>query len=135
MKHYTLSLLVGFILALVPQAAQCEPPAAGDHDPDEGDLVVIYRSEFKPEKFSEGVKVLADILKKVAFEDAAVRDSYVLRDKKQSTTVGIVMWKSRKDYDAWMKSGKGKAIGDALAEFRAKPTEIQEFELFMVDDE
>ena len=135
MKYYTLSLLAGLLLALVPHSARCEPPAAEDYEPDEGDIVVVYRTEFKPEKFSEGVKVLASMLKKVAFEDPAVRDSYVLRDKKQSTTVGVVMWKSKKEYEAWKKSAKGKAIGEALAEFRAKPSDIEEFELYMFDDE
>jgi heme-degrading monooxygenase HmoA len=135
MKQYPLSLLVGLLLSIVPQIAQCEPPAKDDYDPEPGDIVVVYRSEFKPEKFSEGVKALAAVLKKVVYEDPAVRDSYVLRDKKTFRMMGVVMWDSKKAYHEWQKSGKGKAIGEAIAEFIVKPTDIEEFELFMMDDE
>lgn len=130
---------IGFLTSLLAILTFTVQPAFSEgptHVPQPGDLVVTYKSEFKPEHFKEAIKVLSASLKRVAFEDPAVRDCYVMKNVETHTLLGVVLWDSKGEYKKWKDSGKGKKeIGDPLEQFRVKPTEIIEYELILVDDE
>lgn len=131
MKSKSLTSLFA-VLTLSIQSAFCAGPS---HVPEPGDVVVTYKSEFKPEHFKEGLKALEASLKRLVFEHPAVRDVYVMKDVKTHTVLGVVLWDSRKEHKAWKNAKNRERVGDSLKEFLVKPAEIQEYELILVDDE
>ena len=95
---FTTGLATG--LALHGQTSSSFTPHA--FTPKPGDTAVIYTHKFSKENWKEGrADFLAHLRKQVDADQKHVRDSFILESPERGEIVGITLWRSLADLNAW----------------------------------
>ncbi len=91
--------------------------------PKPGDTAVVYTHKFAKDKWKEArAEFLAHLRKQVDADHRHLRDSFILESPDRGEIIGITLWRSQADLDAWEADPKRNQNLKALDKYAKEPT-------------
>jgi heme-degrading monooxygenase HmoA len=130
MRSFSLGVLL--LVAASSQAQNHMPTFA----PKPGGLVVVYRHQFKKDKWAEARQTFQErFFKQISHDRKDIRDSFILESPEHGEILGITLWRSEKDLKDWESQPERQKHQKELDSFRSRPFEAKRFRILDIGSE